>query len=115
MIRLKSMFSTNTYIQLLSYTKIGGHFLHNSAGMTAVRLSDAKAAWRCYYDRGHRRAVLCPVYCWDGCGESAGKLKKTSVPRKQCLYIQDKNVKRNGGGFLPNASRGIVHGAALHA
>ena len=42
MIRLKSMFSTNTYIQLLSYTKIGGHFLHNSAGMTAVRLSDAK-------------------------------------------------------------------------
>jgi len=76
MIRLKSMFSTNTYIQLLSYTKIGGHFLHNSAGMTAVRLSDAKAAWRCYYDRGHRRAVLCPVYCWDGGEESAGKLRK---------------------------------------
>ena len=42
MIRLKSMFSTNTYIQLLSYTKIGGHFLHNSAGMTAVRLSAQK-------------------------------------------------------------------------
>ena len=28
------------------------------------------------YDRGRRRAVFCPVPCWDGCGESAGKLKK---------------------------------------
>ena len=37
---------------------------------------DAKAARRCCYDRGHRRAVLCPEPCWDGCGESAGKLRK---------------------------------------
>ena len=37
---------------------------------------DAETARRCCYDRGHRRAVLCPEPCWDGCGESAGKLRK---------------------------------------
>ena len=40
---------------------------------------DAKAARRCCYDRGHRRAVLCPVPCWDGCGESFGKLRILSA------------------------------------
>ena len=37
---------------------------------------DAETARRCCYDRGHRRAVLCPVPCWDGCGKAAGKLRK---------------------------------------
>ena len=30
-------------------------------------------------DRGHRRAVLCPEPCWDGGGESAGKLRLFSA------------------------------------
>lgn len=60
-------------------------------------------------------AQFCPEPCWDGCGESAGKLRKSSVLHKQRLYIQDKNVKRNGGGFLSDAPSGIVHGVALHA
>ena len=43
-------------------------------------VSDAEAARRCCYDRGHRRAVLCPEPCWDGGGESAGKLRILSAP-----------------------------------
>lgn len=80
------MFSTNTYIQLLSYTKIGGHFLHNSAGMTAVRLSDAEAARRCYHDGSYRRAVFCPEPCRDGRGESAGKLRKI-ISASQTAFV----------------------------
>ena len=37
MIKLGIVLSSNTYIQPLLYTKIGGHFLHTSAGMTAVQ------------------------------------------------------------------------------
>ena len=33
-------------------------------------LPDAETARRCCYDRGHRRAVLCPVPCRDGCGQA---------------------------------------------
>ncbi len=40
---------------------------------------DAEAARRCHYDGSHRRAVLCPVSCRGGCGESAGKLRLLSA------------------------------------
>ena len=39
-------------------------------------VSDTEAARRCYHDGSYRRAVFCPEPCWDGCGESAGKLRK---------------------------------------
>ncbi len=55
---------------------LGGADAETRCAGVCQGLSDAKAARRCCYDRGRRRAVFCPVPCWDGCGESAGKLKK---------------------------------------
>ena len=40
---------------------------------------DAEVARRCYHDGRYRRAVFCPEPCWDGCGESAGKLRLLSA------------------------------------
>ena len=53
---------------------LGGADAETRCAGVCQGLSDAKAARRCCYDRSHRRAVLCPVSCRGGCGESAGKL-----------------------------------------
>ena len=55
---------------------LGGADAETRCAGVCQGVSDAKAARRCCYDRGHCRAVLCPVPCWDGCGKAAGKLRK---------------------------------------
>mgnify|MGYP007034264129 CR=1 FL=1 len=55
---------------------LGGADAETRCAGVCQGVSDAETARRCCYDRGHRRAVLCPEPCWDGCGESAGKLRK---------------------------------------
>ena len=57
--------------------RLGGADAETRCAGVCQGVFDAEVARRCCYDRGHRRAVFCPVPCWDGCGESAGKLMKT--------------------------------------
>ena len=58
---------------------LGGADAETRCAGVCQGLPDAEAAWRCYYDRGHRRAVLCPVTCCNGRGESTGKLRLLSA------------------------------------
>ena len=53
---------------------LGGADAETRCAGVCQGLSDAKAARRCYHDGSYRHAVLCPEPCWDGGGESAGKL-----------------------------------------
>ena len=53
---------------------LGGADAETRCAGVCQGLPDAETARRRCYDRGHRRAVLCPVSCRGGCGESAGKL-----------------------------------------
>ena len=58
---------------------LGGADAETRCAGVCQGVPDAKAARRCYHDGSHRRAVLCPVTCCNGRGESAGKLRLLSA------------------------------------
>ena len=59
--------------------RLGGADAETRCAGVCQGVFDAEAARRCHYDGSHRRAVLCPVSCRGGCGESAGKLRLLSA------------------------------------
>ncbi len=58
---------------------LGGADAETRCAGVCQGVPDAKAARRCYHDGSHRRAVLCPVTCCNGRGESTGKLRLLSA------------------------------------
>lgn len=88
---------------------LGGPDVETRCAGVCQGVSDADAARRCCYDRGHRRAVFCPVPCWGGCGKAAGKLRKSSVPVLRSAYIKRRS---HGKHFILRADCAVPNGTA---